>query len=67
MVRGLPKVKTHKPLFANKVAIETYNKIDEIVEELEVSKWVVINSLLSHSLGIKIKNPLDLKKWVKFK
>lgn len=61
----LPKIPTHKALYAKKVDVKTMDKIDKIVEELDVSKWMVIDSLLSSALGIKTKNPLDLKKWLK--
>jgi len=63
----LPKIKTHKSLFANKVNMQTHEKIDAIVEKTAVSKWMVIDKILSEALGIKTNNPLDLSKWVKTK
>lgn len=65
---GMPRVakkKTHKPLYAKKVDMKTYKKIDSIVEALDVSKWVVIDKILSEALGIKTNNPIDLSKWLK--
>lgn len=61
------KEKTHKPLFCNKCDVRTIDKIDQIAEELEVAKWMVIDSILSSSLGFKSKNSLDLSKWLKVK
>lgn len=63
----LPKVPTHKALYAKKVDIRTMEKIDKIVEKLDVSKWAVIDKLLSEALGIKTNNSLDLSKYLKLK
>ena len=63
----LPKVPTHKALYAKKVDVKTIEKIDKITEELQVSKWLVIDKILAEALGTKTKNKLDLSKWLKTK
>lgn len=63
----LPKVPTHTALYAKKVDVKTMDKINKIVEKLDVSKWSVIDKLLSEALGIKTNNPLDLSKFTKVK
>lgn len=62
----LPKVPEHTALYAKKVNTKAVKKIDKIVEELGVSKHLVINSILCSSLGVENKNQLNLKKWLKF-
>lgn len=59
------KSATHKSLYAKKVDIRTWDKIDKIVKKTEMSKWRVIDKILSEALGIKTKNELDLSKWLK--
>jgi len=63
----LPKIQTHKALYSKKVDVKTIDKIDKIVKKLDISKWIVIDKLLSEALGIKTNNALDLKKWLKVK
>jgi len=59
------KNKTHKSLFANKVDKRIHKKIDKIVKDTGVAKWVVIDKLLGNALNVKTTNPLDVSKWVK--
>jgi len=61
----LPKVPTHKPLYTKKLDIKTMEKIDSLVQKLDVSKWMVVDSILSTALGIKTKNPIDITKYLK--
>ena len=61
----LPKVPTHQALYAKKIDVKAMKKIDQIKEELDVSKHLVINSIICTALGIDSKNRLNLKKWLK--
>ena len=63
----LPKVPTHRALYSKKVDIKTCDKIDLLTKKLDVSKWCVIDKLLSEALGIKTNNALDLSKYLKIK
>ena len=63
----LPKVPTHRPLYAKKVGIPTFDTIDEICEALDAPKWSVIDYILSTALGKKPTQNLDLKKWLRVK
>jgi len=69
MARGagirLPKVPTHKALYAKKVNVKTIEKIDKIYKETGLSKHLIIDKLLSTSLGIKTSNSVDLTKYLK--
>lgn len=58
---------THKALYAKKIDAKVIDKIDVIAKNLQVSKWLVVEKLLSQALGVKNKNPLDLAKWLKLK
>ncbi len=62
---NIPKEKTRKALYAKKCDVKIIEKIDNITEKTGVAKWVVIESILATSLGIKTNNKLDLKKWLK--
>ena len=59
------RAKTHTSLFANKVNNKIHKQIDKIVDATGVSKWMVIDKLLSTALGTKTDNKLDLSKWTK--
>ncbi len=61
----LPKVPTHNALYANKVDLKTIKKIDSIVKKTGVSKWMIVDKLLSSALGVKTNNKLDLSTWLK--
>lgn len=60
----LPKVPTHKALFAKKVNVKTIDKIDKIHNQTGLSKHLIIDKLLSTSLGIKTNNTVDLSKYL---
>jgi len=58
--------KPYKALYAKKVNDKTYAKIDKIVKSTGVSKWMVIDKILSEALGVSNpSNRLDLSKWLK--
>ena len=61
----LPKIPTHKALYAKKVHVKTIDKIDKIYNETGLSKHLIIDKLLSTALGIKTNNSVDLSKWLK--
>jgi len=61
----LPKIKTHKPLYCYKAEVATVELIDQISEKLDVPKHLVINNILSTSLGVEPTQKLNLKKWLK--
>lgn len=61
----LPKIPTHKALYAKKVEVKAIDKIDKIVEELGCAKHLVINSIICDFLGVTNKKQLDLTKWRK--
>ena len=53
-------------MYLRKMNEKVHKKIDKIVEETKVPKWMIVENLLSNSLGIKTKkNGLDLKKWLR--
>lgn len=62
----LPKVKTHKALFANKVDIRALDIIDKIVADHadeDLAKWRVINHIICGALGIKDTTQINIKKY----
>lgn len=67
MAKGirLPKIQTHKALYAKKVHVNTIEKIDKIYNETGLSKHLIIDKLLSTALGTKTTNSIDLSKWIK--
>lgn len=60
-------VPRHKALYVRKVDSRSLTKIERIVGELDLPKWVVVDAILSQALGVKTKTPLDLGKWLKIK
>lgn len=52
-------------LYARKLDSKVHTKIDKIVKETGVAKWLVVEKVLADALGVKVKNKIDLSSWLK--
>jgi F0F1-type ATP synthase membrane subunit b/b' len=55
-----------KALFSRSIDNKIHKKIDQIQNKTGAKKTVIVEKLLSKSLGVTVKeNKLDLAKWLK--
>ena len=54
-----------KPLFVKKFRGKTNKKLEKISKDTGLAKWLLIDHIVSTSLGIETESKLDLKKWLK--
>lgn len=59
--------KPYKPLFSQKLDVNAYEKIDQIIEETGFTKWIIVNTLICNALGIDTNGLVDLSEYTKTK
>lgn len=57
---GLPKVKTHTPVYIKKLNVEAHKKVEKFSEANDVPRHAVWNAIVTQFLGIEEQHTLDL-------